>query len=131
MKLSGQNKIDPNFNLSSMTDIVFLLLIFFMLTTTIVHSNAVKVKLPQSDSRTPSPQGVTVTIRKDGGYFVNQRKTPYNIIADKLRLLLKGEPNPGFMLQAEAGTPIEKVIGILDIARKNRYKTVLATQPKP
>ena len=130
MKLSGQNKIDPSFNMSSMTDIVFLLLIFFMLTSTLVTSNALKVDLPKSNSRVQNTQGVTVTITKGGAYFVDKAETPPDKVADKLRGLLRGKPNPRLSIQAAVGTPIEKVITILDIARKNSYKAVLATQPK-
>ena len=131
MKLSGQNKIDPSFNMSSMTDIVFLLLIFFMLTSTLVSSNALQVDLPKSNSRVQNAQSLSVTITKDGTYFVNAIETPLGGLADKLRRLLKGKPNPSFRIQAEVGTPIEKVVRVLDVAQKNNYKAVLATQPKP
>lgn len=113
-----------------MTDIVFLLLIFFMLTTTLVSSNGLKVDLPQSDNRVRKGQAVTVTITRAGAYFVNSDKTRYDHIADRLRLLLKHRQKPGFTIQAETGTPIEKVVDILDIARKNHYRATLATQPK-
>ena len=74
MNLKGRNKVNPNFNMSSMTDIVFLLLIFFMLTSTLVSPNALKLLLPNSKAKTLEKQTISISINKDIHFYVNENR---------------------------------------------------------
>ena len=128
MAISTRNKISGSFSMSSMTDIVFLLLIFFVITSTLVIPNALKVLLPNSSSKTTGKQTVSVTIKPDLTYYVNAKPIEAEFIEVKLRQLLAGEKKPGIILHVDKTVPIEHAVKILDIANRNKYELVLATQ---
>ena len=130
MNLRGRNKVSPNFNMSSMTDIVFLLLIFFMLTSTLVTTNALDLVLPKAKGKTSKNQNIAVSINKDLNYFIDRTPIEPDQIEGKLQRLLAGQEEPAIVIRAEKSVPIDNVVKILDIARRNKYKAVLATQPK-
>lgn len=129
MNLRGRNKVDANFSMSSMTDIVFLLLIFFMLTSTLVTTNALDLVLPSAKGKTGKNQNISVSINKELNYYID--KTPYqeSQIEGQLQKMLAGQESPAIVIRAEKSVPIDNVVRILDIARRNKYKAVLATQP--
>ena len=129
MGLRSKNKVNANFNMSSMTDIVFLLLIFFMLTSTLVSPNALKLLLPNSKSKTLEKQTVSISITKDINFYINKEKVIINNLEDYLKTLLKNELDPAIILHADKSVDIEHVVKIMDIAYRNKYKIVLATQP--
>ena len=130
MSLRSRNKISPDFNMSSMTDIVFLLLIFFMLTSTLVSPNALKLLLPNSSSRTLEKQTVSISITKDIRFFINENETSEELIEQELKLLFNQVNDGGIILHADKSVDIEHVVKIMDIAYRNKYKIVLATTPK-
>ena len=129
MELRGRNKVSPNFNMSSMTDIVFLLLIFFMLTSTIVTTNALDLLLPKAKGKTSNNQHIAVSIDSNLNYYIDRTPVEVEQIEGKLSNLLAGESEPAIIIRAEKSVPIDNVVKILDIARRNKYKAVLATQP--
>ncbi len=130
MALRSRNKVSPNFNMSSMTDIVFLLLIFFMLTSTLVSPNALKLLLPSSKAKTLEKQTISVSITKDIDFFINENKVIENNIESQLKLLLNKDPEAAIILHSDKSVAIEHVVKIMDIAYRNKYKIVLATTPK-
>jgi len=130
MGLRSRNKVSANFNMSSMTDIVFLLLIFFMLTSTLVSPNALKLLLPSSKAKTLEKQTISISITKDISFYINENKVPENTIEQELKLLLNTEQEPAIILHANKTVAIEHVVKIMDIAYRNKYKIVLATTSK-
>ena len=84
MNLRGRNKVNPNFNMSSMTDIVFLLLIFFMLTSTLVSPNALKLLLPNSKSKTLEKQTISVSIDENIQFYINEKIVNENNLEQKI-----------------------------------------------
>ena len=130
MALRSRNKISANFNMSSMTDIVFLLLIFFMLTSTLVSPNALKLLLPSSKARTLEKQTVSVSITKDIDFFINENKVLEANIEQELKLKLDNITEAAIILHADKTVDIEHVVKVMDIAYRNKYKIVLATTPK-
>ena len=130
MALRSRNKVSANFNMSSMTDIVFLLLIFFMLTSTLVSPNALKLLLPSSKSRTLEKQTVSVSITKDIAFFINENKVQEANIERELKLILDNIAEAAIILHADKTVDIEHVVKVMDIAYRNKYKIVLATTPK-
>ena len=130
MALRSTNKVNPNFNMSSLTDIIFLLLIFFMLTSTFVTPNALNLLLPSSNSQvTVEKKRIAVSITDDLSYYLGS--TP--IQAEELPILLTEaiakEEQPTIVLNAERGVPIEKVVEIMNLANKLKVQMILATQP--
>ncbi|RPD98494.1 biopolymer transporter ExbD [Aureibaculum marinum] len=129
MNFRGRNKVSPEFNMSSMTDIVFLLLIFFMLTSTLVTVNALDILLPKAQGKTENNKSVAVSITKGLDFYIDREKVRENEIEQSLLSLLSNQENPTIVLRAEEGVPIEKAVSIMDIANRNKYKVILAVRP--
>ncbi len=130
MNLRGRNKVTAEFNMSSMTDIVFLLLIFFMLTSTMVTTNALDLVLPKAKGKTDSNKNIAVSINKKLEFFIDKEAVPENELESKLVALVANDENKAIILRAEEGVPIEKAVNVLDIANRNQIKVVLAVRPK-
>jgi len=120
--------------MSSMTDIVFLLLIFFMVTSTLIAPNALKLLLPQSNNQTQAKPLTTVSITKDLKYFINNNgnltEVRFNEIEPFLQRIVGADEDIYVSLHADKQVPIEEVVKIMNIARKNSYKMILATSPE-
>ena len=129
MALRSRNKVTPNFNMSSMTDIVFLLLIFFMLTSTLVSPNALKLLLPSSKAKTLEKQTISISISPEIDFYLNEKMVNANSIEQELKLLIGNEVEPAIILHADKTVAIEYVVKIMDIAYRNKYKIVLTTTP--
>ena len=129
MALRSRNKVSANFNMSSMTDIVFLLLIFFMLTSTLVSPNALKLLLPSSKAKTLEKQTISISITQDIQFYINENPMTENTIEQELKLLINNEPDPAIILHTDKSVAIEHVVKVMDIAYRNKYKIVLATKP--
>lgn len=129
MNLKGRNKVNPNFNMSSMTDIVFLLLIFFMLTSTLVSPNALKLLLPNSKAKTLEKQTISISINKDIHFYVNENRVDESNLEQEIIKLVKETEEPAIILHADKSVDIEHVVKVMDIAYRNKYKIVLATKP--
>ena len=129
MNLRGRNKVNPNFNMSSMTDIVFLLLIFFMLTSTLVSPNALKLLLPSSKAKTLEKQTISISINKDIHFYINENRVEESNLEQEIIEIVKEEEEPAIILHADKSVDIEHVVKVMDIAYRNKYKIVLATKP--
>lgn len=116
--------------MSSLTDIIFLLLIFFMLTSTLVNPNALKLLLPSSDNKTKAKMNLTVSIDKELNHYVGKDKVAVSQLAGILRKELKGTPDATVVLSAEQSVPIQNVVQVMNIANDMKIKMILATQPK-
>lgn len=130
MNLRGRNKVSPEFNMSSMTDIVFLLLIFFMLTSTMVTTNALDLVLPKAKGKTDSNKNIAVSIDKNLQFYIDKEKISETDLEPKLLSLFGADKTKAIILRAEEGVPIEKAVSVLDIANRNQIKVVLAVRPK-
>lgn len=127
MKLKGRNKISPEFSMASMTDIVFLLLIFFMLTAN--SPNALDLLLPKAKGKSTNTQNVSVTINKNLEYFVNNQRINGEYIEIELKKALEGQDKPTIILRAEESVAIKEAVNVMDIANRNNYKVILAVRP--
>jgi len=116
--------------MSSMTDIVFLLLIFFMITSTLVTTSALDILLPKASGKTENRKSVAVSITKNLIYYIDNTKVNEANLEQDLLSLLSGKESPTIVLRAEEGVPIEKAVKIMDIANRNRFKVILAVRPK-
>ena len=129
MALKSRNKVSPNFNMSSMTDIVFLLLIFFMLTSTLVSPNALKLLLPNSKAKTLEKQTISISINKELDFYINENQVIESNLENELKSILSAQEEPAIILHADKTVDIEHVVKVMDIAYRNKYKIVLATKP--
>ena len=130
MALKSRNKVSPNFNMSSMTDIVFLLLIFFMLTSTLVSPNALKLLLPSSSSKTLAKQTVSVSITKDLDFYINDEKVEFELMEPLLLQKMGNNPDNAIILHVDKTVAIEQAVKVMNIANENKFKLVLATKSK-
>ena len=134
MALKRITKADPNMAMSSMTDIVFLLLIFFLVTSTLVNPNALKLLLPKSTGQVGAKATVSVSIKDWGDdtytYHINGEQTPISFeqIEDGLAELLQTEEDPTFSIYSDESVPIKEIVQVMNIAKRNHYKVILATQ---
>ncbi|OAB79657.1 ExbD/TolR family protein [Cochleicola gelatinilyticus] len=129
MNLRGRNKVSAEFSMSSMTDIVFLLLVFFLLTSPAITPDALDLILPKAKGKSTNVQKASVSITKDGAYYVNKERVSEYSIEKELKTVLAGTEDPTIILRAEEGVPIEDAVFVMDIANKNSYKVVLAVRP--
>ncbi|MBD3628263.1 MULTISPECIES: ExbD/TolR family protein [Cyclobacterium] len=128
MALQSKNKIEAAFSMSSMTDIIFLLLIFFMLTSSFITPSGLPVNLPSSESSDIVMQEITVSITKDLRYAVNDRQVNRNEIKSELTALLN--KNKGYVvLHIDKEVPVEYLVEIGGIAAALEANVTIATQP--
>jgi biopolymer transport protein ExbD len=129
MNIRGRNKISSEFNMSSMTDIVFLLLIFFMIASTLVTTNAIDILLPKASGKTENKKSVAVSIKKDLSFYIDQSKVEVQNLEAELLELLQKEATPTLVLRAEKSVPVDYVVKVMDIANRNKFKIILAVNP--
>ena len=129
MNLRGRNKVTPDFNMSSMTDIVFLLLIFFMLASTLVTTSAIDILLPKASGKTENKKSVSVSIKKDLTYYIDQKRVGESVLENQLIQILDSQNQPTIVLRAERSVPVQNVVMVMDIANRNKFKVILAVKP--
>lgn len=132
--LKRRTKISPSFSMASMTDVIFLLLIFFMITSTVVSPNAIKVLLPQGKQQTSAKPLTRVIIDKDTKFYAafgNEKEHALDI--EDLPVFLQEcalkEPEMYIALYADETVPYREIVKVLNIANENKFKMVLATRP--
>lgn len=136
MAIKSQNKISTEFSTASMSDLVFLLLIFFMLTSTLVSPNAIKLLLPSSTSKTMAKQTTTVYINDLNQYFVNEAPATDLTLQSLLTQSLIGQTEGVIVLRADRTVPVQYVVTVIDAVNqmnetlKTKHKVILATKPK-
>jgi biopolymer transport protein ExbD len=134
MALKRRNKVNVSFSMASMTDIVFLLLLFFMITSTMVAPNALKLLLPQSNNQTVAKAITAISITADLKYYINddgeQRRVALSEIEPYMQKVIKGDEETYISLHADKSVPIEHVVSIMNIAKRNNIKMILATAPE-
>ncbi|MDR1594392.1 MAG: biopolymer transporter ExbD [Prevotellaceae bacterium] len=134
MSIKRSSKVESSFSMASMTDIVFLLLIFFLVTSTLINPNALRLLLPKSNSQTPDKPRVSVSIKHLGEnkfeFYVKSKRVEFNEIERSLQLELINEPDPVISIFVDKTTPTEQLVRILNIASRNNYRPILATSPE-
>ncbi len=146
MAIKMQNRIDATFSATSMSDLVFLLLIFFMLTSTMVSPNAINLVLPKSTAEKQlASKTLEVYIDADLNYYVNpegsnSQPTPYEELLPAIKSVVEQDAaiDKNLILRADKSVPIENVVALMDVLNQvnedlpeeERYKMVLATEAK-
>ena len=127
MKLKGRNKISTEFSMSSMTDIVFLLLIFFLLTSN--SPNALDLILPKAKGKTTNTQQVSVSIDADLRYFLNEKLVEKSQLEAVLIQELYAQDAPTIIFRAAESIAIKEAVFVMDVANRNQFKVILAVRP--
>ena len=136
MAIQTRNKRRAEFSTASMSDLVFLLLIFFMLTSTLVAPNAIKLLLPSSNSKTMAKQTVTVYINNNYQYFVNENRVSELQLQDRIDSRISGQIDASIVLRSDKSVPVQYVVNVIDAVNNinkkynTKHKVILATQPK-
>lgn len=130
MGIRSRNKVQVGFSVSSMTDIVFLLLIFFILVSTLVTTNSLNLILPQTGKPNDGidPPIVKVVVTEEGQFFVDDKLVAANAIENTLISKMEGANMNGIVLKSDPEAPTEQVVSVMDIADKNEYKIVLTME---
>ncbi|GAP45023.1 MULTISPECIES: biopolymer transporter ExbD [Lentimicrobium] len=135
MAIKSRNKINAQFSTASMSDLVFLLLIFFMLTSTLVSPNAIKLLLPSSSSKTMARQSLTVYIDATNSYFVEETPVNPEFLVETIGNKLQGQQDASVVLRADQQVPVQYVVTLIDAVNQvneltnTRHKVILATKP--
>lgn len=128
MELKRRNRISAEFSMASMTDIIFLLLIFFMITSSAISQSAIDVKLPKADATVATGSDpTTVTITEDGKYFINDKEIAKQGLEAYLVNVLKAETAPMFTIRADQNTKHKDVVYVMEIAERNKFNLAIAT----
>lgn len=134
MAIKYRNKVEVSFSMASMTDIVFLLLLFFMITSTMVAPNALKLLLPESNSQTVAKAVTTVSITADLKYYINDdgnlKRVSLSEIEPFLRKVVRQNEETYVSLHADKSVAVEYIVQIMNICRRNEIKMLLATSPE-
>jgi len=128
MKLKNSHQISTQFNMSSMTDIVFLLLIFFMLTASFVTPAGLPIDLPTSNTSVTATPQVSVTITASLDYYINNQPIVFSQLKDMLQKELPAQDGI-VLLQVDKSVPIEYMIKVVDIASSLHAQVSVATRP--
>ena len=130
MNLRGENKVDPILNMSSMTDIVFLLLIFFMLTSTLVTVSAIDVLLPKAGGKTENSKSIAVTIIGKSLFYINKTRVSSSKLESEILRKVGADKKKTIVIRGDKDVPYKNVMKVIDIANKNKLKMILAVKGK-
>ena len=136
MAIRARNKRNIDFNSSSMSDLVFLLLIFFMLTSTLVAPNAIKLLLPSSKSKTMSKQSVTVYVDQNNNYYVGEAAVSESDLQREIHIALSDVMEGTVVIRSDKSVAVQYIVNIIDAVNEinketdNKHKVLLATSNK-
>lgn len=134
MAIKRGSKVEKSFSASSMTDLMFLLLLFLLIATTLINPNALKLVLPKSTNQLKDKAITTVSIQDVGGgyrYYVDgQSVDGFSGVESALQVRLEAQETPTVSLHCDKTVAIDEVVQMMNLARDRNYKMILATQPQ-
>jgi len=135
MGLKRRIRVKPEFSLAAMIDVIFLLLMFFMLTSNFVTPNALNLQLPSSTSKSMASSALSVSVKADGTFYIDTKGVAKDRLEAALRSRVTASGKPvsetTITVAADKAATVEDVVFILDIANRLKVKTILATNPNP
>ena len=130
MAIKRGTKIIKEVGSSAQTDLIFLLLMFMMMATTLINPNALKLTLPKSSNQLKEQPVTTVSISKDLQFYLDNERIPFGQLEAALNAKLADDEAPTVSLHCDEGVPIGEVVKVMNIANNNKYRLILATQPE-
>lgn len=129
MNLRRRNKLTSELSTSSLNDIMFFLLLFFLITSTLVSPNVMKLLLPNANSgKAMSKQNITVSVSSDLEYYVDNKPVPFENLEATIIQNITGKEEPTVILKVDKSVQIQNLVDLLDIGNRNKIKMVLATE---
>lgn len=130
MAIKRGSKVDKSYSAASMTDLMFLLLIFMLISTTLINPNALKLLLPKSSNQLKEKPYTTVSINSDLEYFVDgETRVEFSELEGVLQELLSDVSDPVISLHCDKSVAVDYVVQVMNIAKANNFKLILATSP--
>ena len=129
MAIKRGSKVNASFSTASMSDIVFLLLVFLLISTTLINPNALRLVLPKSTNQLNEKPYTTVSITADQQYYVGQEPGAFNDLENVLKAKRDGVETPTVSLHMDENKPVKAMVNLMNIAKDNHYKVILATTP--
>lgn len=129
MAIKRGSKVEKSFSAASMTDLMFLLLIFMLISTTLINPNALKLLLPKSSNQLKEQPYTTVSITSDLQYYVETTPVAFDRLEAALQVKMEGATDPTVSLHCDKSVPVDEVVKVMNIAKSNKYKLILATAP--
>ncbi len=129
MAIKRGSKVDVGFSAASMTDLMFLLLLFMFMATTLINPNALQLRLPKSANPLDEKPLTSVSITADLRYYVELEPVAFPELEGALKAKLTGRQDPTISLHCDRSVPVEELVKVMNIARDNNYKLILATSP--
>lgn len=130
MAIKSRSKRSIEFSMASMSDMVFLLLIFFLISSTMISPNALKLLLPQSNSQVQAKPVTTVSITRDLQFYYETTRVDFEQLEPLLKAKLSGTQDPTVSLHVDRSVPMEQVVRVMNIAQRNQFRLILATAPE-
>lgn len=130
MAIRSRNKVSVSFSMAGMSDIVFLLLIFFMITSTLIHPTALKLLLPKGSTQSAAKPLTTVSITRDLQFYVEDQPVAFNDLETTLRKRIGNSEDIYVSLHIDKTVPWDYVVQVMNICKNNQYKIIAATNPK-
>ncbi|MBL3550025.1 MULTISPECIES: ExbD/TolR family protein [Chryseobacterium] len=128
MKIQRRNKANPEFSLAAMTDVILLMLIFFMITSSAANQSAIEVNLPKAGATEDNiPNPLTVSIKPDGSFFVDDNPVNKGELEQIIVNKLANQTNKSFTIRADENTLHKDVVFVMEIAEKNKLNIAIAT----
>ncbi|MCQ9641332.1 biopolymer transporter ExbD [Chryseobacterium sp. WG14] len=128
MKIQRRNKANPEFSLAAMTDVILLMLIFFMITSSAANQSAIEVNLPKAGATEDNiPNPLTVSIKPDGSFFVDDNPVNKGELEQIIVNKLTNQTNKSFTIRADENTLHKDVVFVMEIAEKNKLNIAIAT----
>lgn len=128
MKIQRRNKANPEFSLAAMTDVILLMLIFFMITSSAANQSAIDVKLPKTDAIDDNvPNPLTISIKPDGSYYVDDKPIAKEQLEQAIVNSLTNQTNKSFTIRADENTMHKDVVFVMEIAEKHKFNIAIAT----
>ena len=130
MAIKHGSKVDKSFSSSSMTDLMFLLLLFLLIATTLINPNALKLTLPKSSNQLKERPYTTVSVTKDLQFYIDGERVPFANLEAALAIKMAESEDKTISLHSDEGVPIGEIVKVMNIANHNQYRLILATQPE-
>jgi biopolymer transport protein ExbD len=131
MNLRRRHRVHPEVATASLNDIMFFLMLFFLICSTLVNPNVIKLLLPKaSNNKTLNKQPLTISVTSDLHYYINNREVPYESLQQELAASIAGTTEPTAVLRVDKAVTVQELVTLLDIGNKLKIKMILATDNK-
>lgn len=130
MAIKRGTKIIKDGGSSAQTDLIFLLLMFMMMATTLINPNALKLTLPKSSNQLKERPYTTVSVTKDLQFYIDGERVPFANLEAALAIKMAESEDKTISLHSDEGVPIGEIVKVMNIANHNQYRLILATQPE-